>query len=177
MLASEEEVRGDEQSNEPSSKQSAIALGRAPDNMAFLVFAHAFFFVGVSFGLLVSPRPSAQRGFAGPFLLALTTDVFNLVCILLGLGHVLALCVVQVRDAQANPRAKGVSIFSLVLQIIALLALAILQLLRPFPPLLPGWRTEIWGLFFDRWSVSVNYFLMVGGHVITLFIRLFYSSP
>jgi hypothetical protein len=67
LLASEEEVWGDEQSNEPASKQSAIALGKAPDNMAFLVFVHAFFFVGVSFGLLVSPKSSAKRSFAGPF--------------------------------------------------------------------------------------------------------------
>ncbi|CZR50186.1 uncharacterized protein PAC_00058 [Phialocephala subalpina] len=172
LLANEDGSRH-AQDNESSARTSAVPRGMSSDQMFFVVFAHAFFFLGTAIGLLVAPKASGLRGPADGVLQSLCTYVFHLLCIWLGLVQVIALCVAQVRDAWTSPRAKGISILSLALQVAALLALAVLQLFRPRAPLLPSWRTEFWGKFFEHWALSANYCIMVIGHVVALFIRAF----
>jgi hypothetical protein len=126
--------------------------------------------------MLVSPRASGHRGVGGPLFQNMAIFALNVLCIVLGLGQVIALCGVQVRDALASPRAAGISRSSLALQILALLALALVQLFRPHVTHdFDSWRTRFWGLYFDRWGVAVNYFIMVAGHVVALLIRTFHS--
>jgi hypothetical protein len=136
------------------------------ESMTYIVFTHAFIFLGTAIVLLVAPDGDLGRSIA--------MDLFHWLCILIGFLLVIRLCALQVGDARARPRAEGISILSLVLQIVVLLVLALLQAFRPHPPLLPSWRTEYLGLYVDRWSLSVNYFIMVVGNIVALSLRVFH---
>jgi hypothetical protein len=159
------------QSDEPPREIRAVTLEVSYESMTYIVFTHAFIFLGTAIVLLlVEPDGEDSLG------RNMAMDIFHWLCILIGFLLVIRLCALQVRDARARPGAEGVSILSLVLQIIVLLVLALLQAFRPTVLNVPSrWRSIWWGFYVDRWSVSVNYFIMVVGHIVALSLRVFHS--
>lgn len=154
-------------------KTQAVILEMSSGRMTFIVFTNALFFVGTAFTMLVAPK--ADKHGLGPILIqVIAMSAFHFLCVFLGLLLAIRLCVIQIQDTKARPRAKGISIISLVLQTVALIVLALLQVFRPNPPSLPSWRTEWYGLYLERWSISINYLIIVVGDIFALCIRLSY---
>lgn len=129
--------------------------------MAYILFAHSAVSLGIGIGLVLTPKLDIGiLPISGVIIAA-----YHWLCALIGFILAIAMALTQIEDAKANPKATGISIWSSALQALALLALAILQAFRPYSQ----WGG--WAIFEDNWTVTINYLVVVGGLLITLWLR------
>ncbi|KAL1961911.1 hypothetical protein VTN77DRAFT_944 [Rasamsonia byssochlamydoides] len=164
-------VQGDEPSNETFAATSEMSSQR----MTSVIATQALVFIIIAITSLVMPKVGKGRDIDLPAMLlwSMFRDIFYWLCIAMALTLVIGFCVFQVRDVMRARHDTG-SILSLALQVIVLLALALLQAFRPaYPETASRWRALVW--YLQIGNVSVHYFIMSLGHAICLGLRIYYS--
>lgn len=129
--------------------------------MAYIVFAHTVVTIGIALLLVLVPK---EELFLLPFVV---TDAYHWLCALFGFLLAIATVAIQIQDVKRFPRAKGISVWSSGLQILVLLALAIMLAFRPYSP----YSNAEWGIFQDNWSLTVKYLVVISGHIFSLWVR------